>query len=112
MYRDGSRDSQCSTWVLARILPSSGVPRPRPAVTVGRTEKVKIGCGNLYIVSRMTRESAKSLPTPDEAEAVHPSQATSRLVSIALRSGISVDSIVEQLRGIRCSACIRQPGAR
>jgi ribonucleoside-diphosphate reductase alpha chain len=38
------------------------------------------------------------------------SEATSRLVSIALRSGMSADTIVDQLKGIRCSSTIRQQG--
>ncbi|NLP44193.1 MAG: ribonucleotide-diphosphate reductase subunit alpha, partial [Peptococcaceae bacterium] len=33
-----------------------------------------------------------------------------RLISIALRSGISIDAIIEQIRGIRCPACIRREG--
>ncbi len=36
------------------------------------------------------------------------SEATSRLVSIALRSGMSVEAIIEQLKGIRCHSTIRQ----
>ena len=36
------------------------------------------------------------------------SEATSRLVSIALRSGIDAASILEQLKGIRCPSTIRQ----
>jgi ribonucleoside-diphosphate reductase alpha chain len=32
------------------------------------------------------------------------------LISIALRSGLSVDAIIDQIRGIRCPACIRREG--
>ena len=40
------------------------------------------------------------------------SEATARLASIALRSGIDVKSIVDQLKGIRCPSTIRQPGLK
>jgi ribonucleoside-diphosphate reductase alpha chain len=36
------------------------------------------------------------------------SEATARLVSIALRSGMDVNSIIDQLKGIRCHSTIRQ----
>ncbi|NTW05909.1 MAG: TSCPD domain-containing protein, partial [Peptococcaceae bacterium] len=35
---------------------------------------------------------------------------TARLISVALRSGLSVEVITEQIRGIRCPACIRREG--
>ena len=38
------------------------------------------------------------------------SEATARLTSIALRSGISADEIIDQLKGIRCPSTIRQQG--
>ena len=40
------------------------------------------------------------------------SEATSRLVSMALRSGVDVQSIIEQLRGIRCHSTLRQKGLK
>jgi ribonucleoside-diphosphate reductase alpha chain len=79
---------------------------------VGRTEKVKIGCGNLYIIVNSDEHGICEVftNTGREGGCASQSEATSRLVSIALRSGISVDTLVEQLRGIRCPACIRRPG--
>ncbi|NMA06271.1 MAG: TSCPD domain-containing protein, partial [Ruminococcaceae bacterium] len=38
------------------------------------------------------------------------SESTARLVSIALRSGISVDEIYAQLKGIRCPSTVRVQG--
>ncbi|MDD4569904.1 MAG: LAGLIDADG family homing endonuclease, partial [Tepidanaerobacteraceae bacterium] len=69
IYRDGSRQEQvlnkgakdevenakmvppqCADCQIAGVIPGSEIkPRPRPSVTYGNTEKVKIGCGNLYI---------------------------------------------------------------
>lgn len=114
VYRDGSRDSQVlSVGTGKGEAKGDGIiPRPRPEVTAGRTEKVKIGCGNLYISVNSDEQGICEVftNTGREGGCASQSEATSRLVSIALRSGISVDSIVEQLRGIRCPACIRRPG--
>ena len=113
VYRDGSRDSQVLSIGDGKKAPGGGiVPRPRPQVTAGRTEKVKIGCGNLYISVNSDEQGICEVftNTGRDGGCASQSEATSRLVSIALRSGISVDSIVEQLRGIRCPACIRRPG--
>ena len=83
-------------------------PRPRPSVTYGNTEKVKIGCGNLYITVNSDEnricsiyKSRSSRGCPSQSEA------TSRLISMALRSGIDVKAIVEQ-QGIRCYSTLRQ----
>lgn len=115
VYRDGSRESQVLSVGTGHKQEAGGiVPRPRPEVTAGRTEKVKIGCGNLYISVNSDEKGICEVftNTGREGGCASQSEATSRLVSIALRSGISVDSIVEQLRGIRCPACIRRPGVK
>ncbi|EQB20297.1 Ribonucleotide reductase of class II (coenzyme B12-dependent) [Dehalobacter sp. UNSWDHB] len=87
-------------------------PRPRPPVTVGVTEKIKIGCGNLYVSVNADETSICEVftNTGRAGGCSSQSEATSRLISIAMRSGISVDAIIEQIRGIRCPACIRREG--
>ncbi|MGI1659783.1 MAG: vitamin B12-dependent ribonucleotide reductase [Desulfitobacterium sp.] len=90
------------------------LPRPRPTTTTGVTEKIRIGCGNLY-VSVMADEKGICEIFTNTGRAggcSSQSEATARLISIALRSGISVDAIIEQVKGIRCPACIRREGVK
>ncbi|MDD4188676.1 MAG: TSCPD domain-containing protein, partial [Eubacteriales bacterium] len=120
IYRDGSRDSQVLNIAgtqkpaAANTAVSMVSPRPRPEVTTGFTEKVKIGCGNLYITVNYDKDGICEVFTNLGRGGGCPSQseATSRLISIALRSGLEVKSIVEQLRGIRCISTIKKPGVK
>ena len=126
IYRDGSRDMQVlnigSVKGKDASEPKTGssdsgqvkkvniVPRPRPTVTSGFTEKIKIGCGNLYVTVNYDENGICEVFTNTGRAGGCPSQseATARLVSIALRAGIDEEAIVEQLKGIRCPSTIRQ----
>lgn len=128
IYRDGSRDDQVLTMGTGNASPADSkasspdgdahppevpiVPRPRPNITTGFTEKVRTGCGNLYITVNYDQDGICEVFTNTGRAGGCPSQseATARLVSIALRSGIQSEAIVEQLKGIRCPSTIRQPG--
>lgn len=119
VYRDKSRDAQVlnigkvsSKTEEEPMVPTTIKPRQRPDITTGFTEKVKIGCGNLYITVNYDENGICEVFSNTGRGGGCPSQteATSRLVSIALRSGMSVDSLVEQLRGIRCPTTLRKPG--
>lgn len=130
IYRDGSRGSQVlNIGKVSKEAKSDEVPqaapcpaqqqnrlepRPRPAVTMGITEKVKIGCGNLYVTVNYDENGICEVFTNTGRHGGCPSQseATARLVSIALRSGIDVQTIIGQLKGIRCPSTIRQPGMK
>ncbi len=124
IYRDGSRDSQVlnigkvkkegDEESKAEDIPVKITPRPRPDMVMGFTERVKIGCGNLYITVNYDDQGICEIFTNTGKAGGCPSQseATARLASIALRSGIDVKSIVNQLKGIRCPSTIRQPGLK
>ena len=123
VYRDGSRDSQVLTTGTAKDekpveipAPLFGniMPRPRPSMTWGATEKVKIGCGSLFITVNRDEHGLCEVFTSTGKGGGCPSQseATARLVSIALRSGISQKEILAQLKGIRCPSTVRQQGMK
>ncbi|MEK6646692.1 MAG: vitamin B12-dependent ribonucleotide reductase [Candidatus Firestonebacteria bacterium] len=109
VYRDGSRENQVlSTKKNAEQQKTDAgkiIPRPRPSVTIGRTQKIGTGCGSLYVT---INEDEKGLCEvfaqmgKSGGCAASQSEATSRLVSLALRSGVDIDSILKQLKGIRC----------
>ncbi|GAV21911.1 vitamin B12-dependent ribonucleotide reductase [Carboxydothermus pertinax] len=121
VYRDGSREEQVLNAGLTEekkevkqteTKPFKVVPRPRPTVTYGFTEKVKIGCGNLYITVNRDEHGICEVFTNLGRAGGCPSQseAASRLISLALRSGIDVTEIIGQLKGIRCHSTLRQMG--
>lgn len=102
---------ECETFGLT---PNYGKiePRPRPEITQGFTEKVKIGCGTLYITTNYDENGICEVFTSTGKAGGCPSQseATARLASVALRSGISINEVYDQLKGIRCPSTIRQQG--
>ncbi|MDF2571389.1 MAG: ribonucleoside-diphosphate reductase, adenosylcobalamin-dependent [Sporomusa sp.] len=123
IYRDGSRDLQVLNIgkVNGKESPSQSnsvvepkqvffAPRPRPDITTGFTEKVKIGCGTIFITVNYDQHGICEVFTNTGRAGGCPSQseATARLVSIALRSGMDANSIIDQLKGIRCHSTIRQ----
>ncbi|MGI5850057.1 MAG: vitamin B12-dependent ribonucleotide reductase, partial [Christensenellales bacterium] len=119
IYRDGSRSGQ----VLSTGKTRKGneyrsddklTPRERPEITKGITQKIKIGCGNLYVTVNYDSKGICEVFTNVGRAGGCPSQseATSRLVSMALRAGVDVNSIIEQLRGIRCHSTLRQKGLK
>ena len=134
IYRDGSREDQVlyvgdskteaakeskentekkeprATVSSANIASCKIAPRPRPEVTRGITEKAVIGCGNLYVTVNYDDEGICEVFANLGRAGGCPSQseATSRLVSTALRSGLEVGAIIEQLKGIRCHSTLRQ----
>lgn len=116
IYRDGSRDNQVLSSGKKKEKPVVEIqdnrikPRARPQMTQGITEKLKIGCGNLYITVNYDEKGICEVFTNLGRGGGCPSQseATSRLISIALRAGVTPDAIIEQLKGIRCQSTLRR----
>ena len=111
VYRDGSRDGQTLSAAHAPIAATSGasLPRPRARVTTGQTLKFRMGCGTLFVTVNRDHEGpcevfanlGKAGGCPSQSEA------TCRVVSVALRSGVDPAQLVEQLKGIRCMSAAR-----
>jgi ribonucleoside-diphosphate reductase alpha chain len=122
IYRDGSKEHQ----VLATgkiVIPWASLvkteryaraaegrplltPRVRPAVVKGVTERIRTGHGNMYITINFDEEGRpfEVFTTLGKAGGCDSAQleAISRLVSLALRSGIDPAQVVDQLKGITC----------
>lgn len=114
IYRDGSREVQVLNKGTASPKPQKLVPRPRPAVTSGRTERKTTGCGNLYVTINEDEEGLfevfARMGKSGGCIASH-SEAIGRLVSLALRAGVDTESIIQQLTGIRCPSPIFDNGS-
>ncbi|MEE8136259.1 MAG: adenosylcobalamin-dependent ribonucleoside-diphosphate reductase [Thermodesulfobacteriota bacterium] len=88
-------------------------PIKRPQCLQGFTEVIKTGYGNLYVtvntfetrpVEVFVQIGKSGYSTMADAEA------TGRLVSLALRSGIAVEDVIEQLEGIGGSSPVFSDG--
>jgi ribonucleoside-diphosphate reductase alpha chain len=114
IYRDRSRDSQVLTvGEGVKKTEAKLAPRKRPKVTRGVTERVNTGCGYIYVTVNFDSGGISevfSVLGKAGGCAAAQLEAISRLTSLALRSGIDVDSIVKHLRGIRCPAIAWEQG--
>ncbi len=115
VYRDRSRDAQVLSTGKAVVETegSSYGPRKRSKVTTGITERVTTGCGYIYVTVNSDESGiCEVFSTLGKAGgcALAQLEATCRLISLALRSGADVASIVRQLRGIRCPSLAWEEG--
>ena len=118
VYRSGSRESEVLTTgaevasdVAVRAAEPFGpaeaalMPEERPAAVRGVTDRVRTGHGNMYItVNSRDGHPFEVFSNLGKAGGCDSAQleAISRLVSLALRSGIAAEQVTEQLRGITC----------
>ena len=112
IYRDGSRDKQVLNIQRKPEAPQLA-PRPRPDRTYGVTQRMNTGCGKLYVtINRDDDGIAEVFAQMGKAGGCANSQieATGRLISLALRSGVTAESIVRQLMGIRCPSPVWREG--
>jgi len=116
IYRDRSRDAQVlTTGSKEKVTEETArlTPRKRPAETRGTITRVNTGCGSLYIsVAYDDKGIFEVFATLGKsgACAVAQLEAICRLITLALRSGVDVASVVKQLRGIRCPSISWEQG--
>ena len=112
IYRDRSKDKQVLS-VAKDEKVEALVPRRRTRTTRGVTEKVATGCGNIYVTVNSDEhgvcEVFSSLGKAGGCASAQ-LEATCRLISLALRSGVDVASVVKHLRGIRCPSIAWEQG--
>jgi len=119
VYRDGSKAFQVLSTVkkeakqetLTGEKPTTAAkvqevaPRPRPEVLAGTTYKIKTGYGSLYVTINNDEKGKpfEVFATTGKTGGVlaAKSEAICRLISLALRSGVEVEKITDQLEGIR-----------
>jgi ribonucleoside-diphosphate reductase alpha chain len=112
VYRDGSRQEQVlslNTKKETKTESSSyGMhilePRPRPEALQGTTYKIKTAYGNLYItINEDEYGPFEVFSQMGKAGGFFAAnlEAICRLVSLCLRSGVHIDSVIRQLKGIR-----------
>jgi len=113
VYRDGSREEQVLSTGKGedkpeqkQQIPAKITPKKRPHVIKGCTRLLKTGCGNLYVTINEDENGKpfEIFTNIGKAGGCASSQAEAigRLISLALRSNIAPEEIVQQLKGISC----------
>jgi ribonucleoside-diphosphate reductase alpha chain len=99
VYRDGCRAVQ----VLNKAGEEKPKPMGRPDAIPSTTHKISTGLGNLYItVTYFNKKPFEVFASIGKSgySTMADAEAIGRLISLALRSGISTEEVVNQLKGI------------
>ncbi|HEX7364420.1 MAG TPA: vitamin B12-dependent ribonucleotide reductase [Dehalococcoidia bacterium] len=114
IYRDRSRDTQVLNISHTDEKKEAKLtPRPRPKVTKGVTERVTTGCGYIYVTVNFDEKGiCEVFSSLGKAGGCASAQleATSRLISLAARSGIEISQVAKHLRGIHCPSVSWEEG--
>jgi ribonucleoside-diphosphate reductase alpha chain len=111
VYRDGSRENQVlhvgnkTNEDKQPVSREVRAPRLRPEITSGMTQRLETGCGHLYVTINcddlgpcevFTQMGKVGGCASAQLEGI------ARLTSLALRASVKPESIIKQLKGIRC----------
>jgi ribonucleoside-diphosphate reductase alpha chain len=105
IYRDGSKEEQVLSYGQKKSVDEGFMTavKERPETLDGFTTKMLTGMGNLYVtVTEYDGRPFEVFATIGKSgrSTTAKTEAIGRLVSLALRSGVKVEKIVEQLKGI------------
>ncbi len=106
IYRDGSKEHQVlstSEKQESRRQSFMSAVKERPETLEGFTTKMKTGMGNLYVtVTEYEGQPFEVFATIGKSgrSTTAKTEAIGRLVSLALRSGVHVSKVVDQIKGI------------
>jgi len=112
-YRYGSRDKQVLNIGSEKQETMKISPRSRPVRTQGTTERISTGCGKLYVTVNSDEQGICEVFAQMGKTGGCPSsqiEASGRLISLALRSGVKPEAVIRQLIGIRCPSPTWQNG--
>lgn len=118
VYRDGCKSSQvlCTgdgEQKADDVAKSKRAVRDRPDLVYGFTQKVRTGHGIMYVtINEIDGKPFEAFATIGKSgrSTTAKAEAIGRLVSLALRSGIEVKKIVQQIKGIGGEVQVFQPG--
>lgn len=105
IYRDGSKENQVLSFSAEQKKEDGFMTavRERPETLDGFTSKIQTGMGTLYVtVTEYEGRPFEVFATIGKSgrSTTAKTEAIGRLVSLALRSGVKVEKIVDQLKGI------------
>ena len=102
IFRDGCKSGQVLNVGTKEVVKSK--KQDRPSMLNGKTVKISTSYGNLYLTLNVDEngnpfEIFATLGKSGKDTQAH-TEAIGRLVSLALRSGISINDVIRQLKGI------------
>ncbi|BCS97686.1 ribonucleotide-diphosphate reductase subunit alpha [Desulfoluna limicola] len=119
IYRDGSKQNQVLSVAEKKTEEAPEAPlhqvRERPEILEGFTSKITTGMGQLYItVTEMDGRPFEVFATIGKSgkSTTAKTEAIGRLISLALRAGVDVSEIINQVKGIGGEHAVFQKGGR